>query len=46
MHPSPSCMPPYCLGEKFDYDDGIIIVLKAMSKKLTMFGRYNESRKH
>jgi hypothetical protein len=45
MHPSLGCMLPYHLGQKFDYDDDIIIVLDATSKKITMFGRYNEGRK-
>jgi hypothetical protein len=34
MHPSPSCMPPYRPRQNFDYDDEIIIVLEAMSKKI------------
>jgi hypothetical protein len=33
IRPSPSCMPPYCLGWKFNYDDDIIIVYGATSNK-------------
>ncbi len=34
MHPSPGCVLPYRLRQKFDYDDDIIIVLEAMLKKI------------
>jgi hypothetical protein len=34
MHPSLGCMPPYHPRQKFNYDDDIIIVLEATSKKI------------
>jgi hypothetical protein len=34
MHPISGCMPPYRLGQKIDYDDDIIIILEATSKRI------------
>ncbi len=43
--PKPSCMPLYCLGWKFDFDDDIIIVYEATSNK-TNFVLKNEKNQH
>jgi hypothetical protein len=32
--PSPSCVPPYHLGWKINYDDNIVIILEAMSRRI------------
>jgi hypothetical protein len=34
IRPSPSCVPPYCLGWKFNSDDDIFIVLEITSRRI------------
>jgi hypothetical protein len=34
IHPSLGCMPPYRLGQKFDFDDDTVIVSKTLLKKI------------
>jgi hypothetical protein len=36
MRSSPSCMPPYHFRQKFDFDDGIVIVSEATSRKINL----------
>jgi hypothetical protein len=33
-HPSLGCMPPYCLGWKFDSNDDTVIVLEVTSRRI------------
>ncbi len=33
-YPSPSCMPPYYLGRKFDSDDDIAIISKTTLRRI------------
>ncbi len=34
IRPSLGCMPPYCLGQKFDFDDNTVIVSKTLLRKI------------